>query len=78
MQSFKFSDLPEEATIDLIKELVSYISASECTPDDTSYIQHRYEKMTDALTKMCIFSENFSKFVLADKRAEKKAAHDYR
>jgi hypothetical protein len=76
MSNFNFADLPEEPTIDLLKELVSYICASECTPDDTSYIQHRYEKMLDALTKMCSFSEKFSTFVLAEQKAEKKTAYN--
>jgi hypothetical protein len=71
MSSFNFADLPEEPTIDLLKELVSYICASECTSDDVEYIQARYEKMLDSLTKMCTHSEKFSKFVLADPKAEK-------
>jgi hypothetical protein len=71
MSNFNFADLPEEPTIDLLKELVSYICASECTSDDVEYIQARYEKMLDSLTKMCTHSEKFSKFVLADPKAEK-------
>jgi len=71
MSSFNFADLPEEPTIDLLKELVSYICASECTSDDVEYIQARYEKMLDSLTKMCTHSEKFSNFVLADPKAEK-------
>ena len=82
MSNFNFADLPEEPTIDLLKELVSYICASECTSDDVEYIQARYEKMLDSLTKMCTHSEKFSKFVLADRKAgkcvvaEKKSAYD--
>ncbi len=78
MSNFKFSDLPEETTIELLKELVGYISAFECTPNDVGYIQKKYEKMLDALAKMCTYSEKFSKFVVADERAEKQSVHDYR
>jgi hypothetical protein len=68
MQNLKFSDLPEEATIDLIKHIVGYISAIECTPDNQIYIHKKHEDILDALTRMCTFSEKFSKFVIADQK----------
>jgi hypothetical protein len=78
MSSFNFTDLPEETTIEFIKNVVAYISAIETTPDADTYIEKRYENILDALTKMCTHSEKFSKFVVSDQRAEKQSVHDYR